>query len=65
MIEQRFKLRRSIIESENINFCDLIERFNYLLDMKIVIIKAILIINILLKLDVEFPLILKTPISNV
>ena len=26
MIEQTFKLRRSIIESENINFCDLIER---------------------------------------
>ncbi len=43
MIEQTFKLRRSIIESENTNFCDLIERFNYLLDIKNVIIKAILI----------------------
>jgi hypothetical protein len=31
MIEQTLKPRRSIKESENTNFCDLIERFNYLL----------------------------------
>jgi hypothetical protein len=33
MIEQTFNPRRSIKESENTNFCDLIERFNYLLQI--------------------------------
>ena len=38
MVEQTFNLRRLIIESKNTNFSDLLEKFEYLIHLKNVII---------------------------